>query len=155
MASGLSPSAPGPLTAEQEDFLRALVRVAVYLPRNFDADLGRAEGLSMSEYHVLMDLSKAPGRRLRMGDLAARTALSPGAVTRVVKVLEAKDLVERRPSTLDGRGQDAILTEDGRLRLDHVRPARMESARRRVFDKLEDVDLAASIRLLDRICQER
>jgi DNA-binding MarR family transcriptional regulator len=149
-----SQPAPGPLTAEQDAFLQALARVVIYLPRNFDADLGRAEGFSMSEYSVLMHVSEAPGRRLRMGDLAAHTALSPGAVTRIVKVLEAKGLAERQPSALDGRGQDAVLTEHGGLRLDQVRPAHVASARLRVFDKLAGADLAACTEVLNRIGQE-
>jgi len=148
------PPAPGPLTAEQDAFLRALARVVIYTSRNFDADLGRAEGFSMSEYSVLMHLSEAPGRRLRMGDLAAHTALSPGAVTRVVKALEVKGLAERQPSALDGRGQDAVLTEHGRLRLDQVRPAQVASARLRVFDKLAGADLATCTEVLNRIGQD-
>ena len=144
-----------PLTAEQEEFLRALVRVVVYLPRRFDADLGRAEGFSMSEYHVLMHLAEAPGLRLRMGELAARTALSAGAVTRVVKLLEAKGLAGRQPSERDGRGHDAVLTEFGKLRLEQVRPAQVETVRRGLFDKLEGADLAECARLLNRIVQDR
>ena len=142
------------LTAEQQAFLQALARVAIYLPRNFDADLGRAEGFPMSEYSVLMDLSEAPGSRLRMGDLAAQTALSPGAVTRVVKVLEAKGLAKRQTSADDGRGQDAVLTELGRLRLDKIRPAHVAGARLRVFDKVAGADLAPCTELLNRICQD-
>jgi DNA-binding MarR family transcriptional regulator len=149
-----SPTAPGPLTAEQDLFLEALARVVVYVPRTFDADLGRAEGFTMSEYSVLAHISEAPGRRLRMGDLAFHTALSPGAVTRVVKVLEAKGLAERQPSALDGRGQDAVLTEHGRLRLDQVRPAQLAGARLRIFDKLEGVDLAPCTEVLNRISQD-
>jgi DNA-binding MarR family transcriptional regulator len=148
------PRAPGPLTAEQEAFLRALARVAIYLPRNFDADLGRAEGFPMSEYSVLMDLYEAPERRLRMGDLASHTALSAGAVTRVVKVLEAKGLAERQPSADDGRGQDAVLTEHGRLRLEQIRPAHVAGARLRVFDKLAGMNLAPCTAVLNRICQD-
>lgn len=149
-----SQSVPGPLTAEEDEFLRALVRVVIYIHRTFDADLGRAEGFSMSEYFVLTYLAESPGHRRRMGDLAAHTALSPGAVTRVVKLLEAKGLAEREPSALDGRGQDAVLTERGRLRLDQVRPAQLAGARRRVFDKLAGGDLAACTEVLNRIGQD-
>lgn len=149
-----SRQAPSPLTAEQNAFLRALARMVIYVPRNFEADLGRAEGFRTSEFFVLMHLSEAPGHRLRMGDLAAHTALSPGAVTRVVKVLEAKGLAERQPSALDGRGQDAVLTEKGRVRLDQVRPAHLASVRARIFDKLGGADLAACTEVLDRIGQD-
>ncbi len=130
-----------PLTAEEEAFLSALARVVVYTPRAFAADLGRAHGFGMSEYFTLMHLSEAPGARLRMGDLAAESALSLAAVTRVVTVLEAKGLVERQPCLSDGRGHEAVLTEAGRSRLGQVRPAMVASVRRRMFDKLVGIDL--------------
>lgn len=142
-----------PLSAEQEAFLRALARVVVYIPRVFEADLGRAEGFATSEFFALMHLSESPGARLRMGDLAARSALSLGAVTRVVKVLESKGLVERCASPSDSRGHEAVLTEAGRSRLGQVRPAQVASARRRVFDKLTGIDLQACTDVLARIDQ--
>jgi DNA-binding MarR family transcriptional regulator len=143
-----------PLSVEEEEFVRALARVVIYIPRVFEADLGRAEGFSTSEFFALMHLSESPGGRLRMGDLAARSALSLGAVTRVVKVLESKGLVERRPSPSDGRGYEAVLTEPGCSRLGQVRPAQVASVRRRVFDKLAGIDLQACTDLLSRISQD-
>ncbi len=154
MPADATRSIPAPLTEEEDALLRALARVSISFPRSFDADLGRAEGFSMSEYSVLMQLAEAPLHRRRMGDLAALTALSAGAVTRVVKVLEGKGLVERRPSESDGRGNDACLTELGRERLDRVRPTHVACVRRRVFDKLAGADLARCTEMLDRIAQD-
>jgi DNA-binding MarR family transcriptional regulator len=134
--------------------MRALARVVVYIPRVFEADLGRDQGFSTSEYFALMHLSEAPGGRLRMGDLSTRTALSLGAVTRVVKALEDKGLAERRQSPADGRGHEAVLTEAGRSRLGQVRPVHVASVRRRVFDKLSGIDLAACTDALARIGQD-
>lgn len=142
---------PRPLSAEEEAFMRALAQVVVYIPRAFAADLGRTHGFGMSEYFTLMHLSESPGARLRMGDLAAESALSLAAVTRVVTALEAKGLVERRPSPSDGRGHEAVLTEAGRSRLGQVRPAQVASVRRRVFDKLAGLDLEACTEALSRI----
>lgn len=144
---------PGTLSGGQEDFLRALARTLVFLPRAFIADLGREHELSMSEFFTLMHLSESPQRRLRMGDIAAATALSLGAVTRLVKLLEAKGLVERVPSAADGRVHEAVLTQGGQLRLDLARPAHEESVRRRIFDRLDPADLrtctAALLRISD------
>lgn len=145
---------PAPLTAEEDAFLAALARVVVYIPRVFQADLGRAEGFSTSEFFALMHLAESPDGRLRMGELASRSALSLGAVTRVVKVLEGKGLVERRPSPSDGRGHEAVLTEAGCSRLGRVRPVHLASARRRVLDKLAGLDLAASTEALARISRD-
>jgi DNA-binding MarR family transcriptional regulator len=108
---------PEPLSDEQEEFLRALGRTLVFLPRVFMSDLGHEHDLSMSEFFTLMHLAETPDGRLRMGDVAAATALSLGAVTRVVKLLEGKGLVERTPSPTDGRVHEAVLTGAGRRRL--------------------------------------
>lgn len=145
---------PGPLSDEQEEFLRALGRTLVFLPRAFIADLGQEHGLSMSEFFTLMYLSDAPQQRLRMGDVAAATALSLGAVTRVVKLLEGKGFVERKPNAADGRVHEAVLTEAGRERLGQARPAHLASVRRRIFDKVDGLDLSMCIAALSRMSEE-
>ena len=140
-----------PLSEQQEEFLRALARVVVFLPRVLQADLGKAHGLTTSEFFALMHVSEAPAGGLRMGDLATRSALTLGAVTRVVKLLEDKGLVQRLPSPADGRVRSVVLTPAGRSRLAAVRPAQIESARRRIFDNLDDADLATCSAVLSYI----
>lgn len=129
------------LSGEEAEFMRALTRVLVYVPRVFETDLGREAGLAPNEYFTLMYLSETPDGCLRMGEVAAKTALTLGAVTRVVTLLERKGLVERRRSPDDGRSTLATLTDAGRRRLEELRPAQVRSVRHRIFDKLTDVDL--------------
>jgi len=143
-----------PLSDEQEEFLRALGRTLVFLPRAFMSDLGQEHELSMSEFFTLMHLSETEGGRLRMGDVAAATALSLGAVTRVVKLLEGKGLVERRPSAADGRVHEAVLTEAGRRRLNQARPSHVASVRRRIFNKFDGLDLSMCTTALMRMSEE-
>jgi DNA-binding MarR family transcriptional regulator len=145
---------PRPLSDEQEEFLRALGRALVFLPRAFMSDLGQEHELSMSEFFTLMHLSETPGGRLRMGDVAAATALSLGAVTRVVKLLESKSLVVRRPSATDGRVHEVSLTEAGRQRLHQARPAHVASVRRRIFDKFTGLDLSMCTTALLRMTED-
>ena len=145
---------PEPLSDEQEEFLRALGRTLVFLPRAFMSDLGQEHELSMSEFFTLMHLSEAEGGRLRMGDVAAATALSLGAVTRVVKLLEGKELVGRRPSAADGRVHEAVLTEAGRRRLNEARPSHIASVRRRIFSKLDGLDMSMCTTALLRMSEE-
>jgi DNA-binding MarR family transcriptional regulator len=142
------------LSDEQEEFLRALGRTLVFLPRVFIADFGREHELSMSEFFTLMRLAETPDGRLRMGDVAAATALSLGAVTRVVKLLEGKHLVQRKPSAADGRVHEAVLTAAGRKRLDEALPAHVASVRRRIFDKLDGIDMSMCTAMLLRMSEE-
>jgi len=52
------------------------------LPRNLDRDFGSAVGLTANEYLTLMSLSEAPGRELRMTDLAEDVTCEEGACVR-------------------------------------------------------------------------
>ena len=67
---------PEPLTPTEELFWRALMRIVLSLPRQLHDDMVRATGLTASEYTVIMNLSEAPNRQLRMADLASATGLS-------------------------------------------------------------------------------
>ncbi|MCB2412788.1 MarR family transcriptional regulator [Demequina sp. TTPB684] len=140
-----------PLTEDEQAFLRSLARALVLLPRTFAADIGRAHGLTMSEYFTMMYLSESPGSRMRMGDLAQATALSLPAVTRVVTLLAARGLLLRTPNADDGRGRDVVLTDAGRERLAEALPAQVASVRRRIFDHLDGVDLPAAAAILARV----
>ncbi|WP_062464925.1 MarR family winged helix-turn-helix transcriptional regulator [Demequina soli] len=147
----MAPSPTDPLSPEEDALLRELARVALTLPRTFTADLGPVAGVSLSEYHALMHLSDAPGHALRMSELAARTGLSLGAVTRVMRALETQGLADRRRSVEDGRGQEAFLTDAGLARLSEAIPAHRASARRQIFDRLDPAEVAALADALHRI----
>ena len=99
-----------PLTASEEMLWRALMRIVVVLPRLLDRDMLRTTGLTANEYTTLMNLSEAPKRELRMADLANVAGLSASRMTRLVDDLQSRDLVAKRPSAIDGRGNVAKLT---------------------------------------------
>ena len=146
---------PDVLSDDQEEFLRALGRTLVFLPRVFVADLGREHGLSMSEFFTLMYLVRRPGSGACAWEMwRRRRRCRLGAVTRVVKLLEGKGLVERKPSAADGRVHEAVLTSAGRERLDQALPAHVASVRRRIFDKLEGIDVSQCTTALSRMSEE-
>ena len=132
-----------PLSIEEEEFLRAWVRAALTVPRAFDADLLVGQGMSMSDYNALMHLSEAPGRTLRMSDLASACALSLSGMTRIVSRLEGQGLMQRERCTSDGRGLNAVLTDAGLARLRRAWPTHLASVRRHMMDHLSGLDLPA------------
>jgi DNA-binding MarR family transcriptional regulator len=145
---------PVSLAAAEEAFLRAFARAILTVPRAFEADLLRDQRMSLSEYSSLMHLSEAPGRRLRMSDLAAASALSLSGMTRIVNRLEGQGLVHRERSCSDGRGWNAVLTDAGLERLRQAWPTHLASVRRHVFDHLNDVDVPAFATALQRFAAD-
>ncbi|MFE2089925.1 MarR family winged helix-turn-helix transcriptional regulator [Streptomyces sp. NPDC059460] len=123
-----------PLDPNEEAFVRALSRVLLALPRVVDADMVREAGLPFSEYTPLMHLSEAPGKLMRMSELAAACNLSLSGTTRVVIRLEKQGWVRRAQCTQDGRGWNAVLTEVGLARLDQAWPTHLSSVRRHLVD---------------------
>ena len=85
-----------PLNDTEEVFWRALMRIVISLPRCLDADLVRTVGVTANEYTTLMCLSEAPGRELRMTDLANAAALSASRMTRLVDDLQTRGLVTKQ-----------------------------------------------------------
>jgi DNA-binding MarR family transcriptional regulator len=90
-----------------------------------------------------MYLSEAPGRNLRMSDLASACALSLSGMSRIVSRLEAQGLVERERVSGDGRGLNAVLTDAGLGRLRRAWPTHLASVRRHMMDHLSELDLPA------------
>ncbi|MCS7484799.1 MarR family winged helix-turn-helix transcriptional regulator [Umezawaea endophytica] len=123
-----------PLAADEMLLWATLGRLVHALPRVLEDDMGRATGLSMTDFAALLVLDQAPGRRLRMSELATATGLTPSRITRVVDALRAHGLVDKERHGADARGNVAVLTEAGRTRLDAAQPAHLAIARRRVLD---------------------
>ncbi|MGH8827130.1 MAG: MarR family winged helix-turn-helix transcriptional regulator [Jiangellaceae bacterium] len=135
------------LTAEQQQAWRRFVAVTMLLPYEIDAQLQRDAGLSHVGYWVLAMLSEAPGRALRMSELAARTTASPSRISHVVTRLEGLGWIRRDRSSDDRRGMVAMLTDAGYAKVVECAPGHVETVQQFVFDALTD----DQVRQLDRI----
>lgn len=128
---------PRPLEPDEERLWRALNKIMIGLPRALDEDLVKETGLSLNAYAVLMSLSEAEDRDMRMAELAAATTLSPSRVSRLVGELQAQGLVVKRPCPDDRRGNVTHLTARGMAKLKSAYPHHLASARRRVMDRVD------------------
>ncbi len=140
-----------PLTPTEELFWRALMRIVLSLPRQLHDDMVRAVGLTASEYTVIMNLSEAPNRQLRMADLATATGLSASRTTRLVDGLQSHGLVAKRASSSDGRSNLAELTSLGLTKLRSAWPAHATSVRRRVLDNIPPGTLTKTAQALEAV----
>ncbi len=145
---------PDPLSPTEELFWRALMRIVLSLPRQLHGDMVRATGLTASEYTVIMNLSEAPNRQLRMADLASATGLSASRTTRLVDALQSHGLVAKRASSADGRSNLAELTSLGLSKLRSAWPAHITSVRRRVLDHIPPGTLAETAQALEAVASQ-
>ena len=143
-----------PLNETEEAFWRALMRIVLSLPRRLDSDLVRTVGITANEYTTLMCLSEAPGRELRMADLANAAALSASRMTRLVDDLQTRGLVTKRTSAEDARGTIAKLTQAGLAKLKQAWPAHLASVRGRVFDHVDPDTVTKAAQALSEIAAQ-
>jgi DNA-binding MarR family transcriptional regulator len=145
---------PEPLTPTEEIFWRALMRIVLALPRQLHDDMVRAAGLTASEYTVIMNLSEAPNRQLRMADLATAAGLSASRTTRLVDDLQLHGLVTKRASSADGRSNLAELTSQGLSKLRSAWPAHIASVRSRVLDHVPPGTLTKAAQALEAVAAQ-
>lgn len=105
-------------------------------------------GLSPVEFEVLIRLARSPDSQLRMTDLSCQTSLTTSGVTRVVDRLERDNLVRRAACPTDRRSSYAVLTPQGRNRLDAVLPGHLELVERWLTGLLDPAQLEQLLRTL-------
>lgn len=135
-------SPPRWLTEEEQRAWRAYIRLAQMLMRQLDKDL-HPFGLSMHDYEILVELSEAPLRRMRMTELADRTAQSRSRLSHQINRMEARGLVTREGCEGDKRGTFAVLTSHGAATIYQAAPRHVASVREHFIGQLEPAELTA------------
>jgi DNA-binding MarR family transcriptional regulator len=128
---------------------RAFLRAHAQVVRRLERELADEQGMALTDYDVLVQLSGADRRRLRMSELADRLLLSRSGVTRLVDRLVADGLVERVTCDDDRRGQWAALTDSGLTRLRAATPTHLRGVNEHFLDRLSLDELASLHRMLE------
>jgi DNA-binding MarR family transcriptional regulator len=110
--------------------------------------------LSMADYEVLAQLSDAPGRRMRMSDLAELAMISKSRLSHRMKVMEQAGWVRREECKEDKRGSWAIMTDRGWKAIVKAAPDHVESVRNRFLDHLTVKDQEDAAKIFDRLISE-
>jgi DNA-binding MarR family transcriptional regulator len=124
------------LNADERRAWLAYVDFSTLLADYLNRQLRRDAGMTHADYSLLTSLSAAPDGVLGMSDLAQRLKITRSRLTHAVNRLREAGLVDRREDPADGRGQLAVLTDEGRSLLEEVAPGHVEAVRRAVFDAL-------------------
>ena len=116
-------SVPGPFALDEELFV--LAREGARVP------------LRPQALELLLHLDRAPGNRMRMGDLATSVRLSQSGASRLVDRVERAGHVVREECDADGRVLYAQLSERGKAQLLEARPTYVASVRGRFVERFD------------------
>ena len=146
-------SAPEPpwLTDAQQRSWRAFLGGVTVLMDRLDRDLRSQHGLSLSEYESLVRLSEAPGRTMRMAELAEQAALSRSRLTHTVARLEKIDILRRERCDDDGRGVQAALTSRGVKLLQRAADTHVRGVQDHLVANASAEELAAIGAVMERV----
>jgi DNA-binding MarR family transcriptional regulator len=129
------------LSDEEQAAWRPFVALLFRMPAALDAQLQKDAGISNFEYLVLSGLSEAPGRTLRMSELAAMASGSLSRLSHVVSRLESRGWVRREACPGDGRFINAVLTDEGWAKVVATAPGHVAAVRKLLVDVLSPEDL--------------
>jgi DNA-binding MarR family transcriptional regulator len=101
-----------------------------------DGQLLRDSQIPHGYYEILVRLSEAPGRALRMTQLAEASTSSKSRLSHAVARLEERGWVRRTDCATDRRGQVAQLTDEGFAALAAAAPGHVEQVRHSLIDQL-------------------
>lgn len=140
---------------------RSFLHATEALHGQLDRELQRDAGIPHGYYEILVHLSEAPGRTVRMSELADRSRSSRSRLSHAVARLESQGWVRREACAGDKRGQLCVLTDDGFAVLERAAPGHVAGVRSHLFDQLTAAQVSqlraiseALVSHLDGLCQQ-
>jgi len=124
------------LSEQEQRTWRAFLTACQSLFGAIDGQLVRDSGLPHGYYEILVHLSEAPDRALRMSQLATASTFSKSRLSHAVARLEERGWVVRLDCPTDRRGQIAQLTNEGFAMLAAAAPGHVEQVRRSLINPL-------------------
>ncbi|MFD5697691.1 MarR family winged helix-turn-helix transcriptional regulator [Streptomyces lasiicapitis] len=135
-ADGEGSRSPRWLDDEEQRTWLAYVHASTLLEDFLDRQLQRDAGMPHVYYGLLVQLSAAPRKRLRMTELAKSSKITRSRLSHAVARLEKSGWVRREDCATDKRGQFAILTDEGFEVLRQTAPGHVLAVRQALFDRL-------------------
>ncbi|WP_309052245.1 MarR family transcriptional regulator [Streptomyces sp.] len=135
-------TAPRWLSDDEQRTWRAYLHATTLLEDHLDRQLQRDAGMPHIYYGLLVQLSQAPRRRLRMTELARSAKITRSRLSHAVARLEKNGWVRREECPSDKRGQFALLTEEGMEVLRRTAPGHVAAVRQALFDRLSPEQVA-------------
>ena len=124
------------LTDAEQRAWRAFIEANRLLFEVLDRQLQQEAGIPHAYYEILVQLSEAPGRSLRMSRLADSTRSSRSRLSHAVDRLVDRGWIERVDCETDRRGQVAKLTDVGFAALAAAAPGHVAAVQRHMMQRL-------------------
>lgn len=124
------------LTDEEQSVWRAYRHATTLLEDHLDRQLQRDAGMPHIYYGLLVQLSQAPRRQMRMTELAKDAKITRSRLSHAIARLERNGWVRREECPSDKRGQNAVLTDEGFSMLRRSAPGHVTAVRQAMFDRL-------------------
>ena len=116
-----------------------------------DRQLKADSGLTGDDYEVLVRLSEATDRRMRMSDLAESVTNSPSRLSQRIDRLSRDGVVERERCGEDARVWWVVLTDAGYERLAEAAVGHVAEVRRLFVDRLSPDEIEVLAMVLPRL----
>ncbi|MET9672287.1 MarR family transcriptional regulator [Streptomyces sp. NPDC006482] len=124
------------LSDGEQHVWRSYLHATTLLEDHLDRQLQRDAGMPHVYYGLLVQLSQAPDRRLRMTELARNAKITRSRLSHAIARLEKNGWVRRENCPSDKRGQFALLTDEGTEVLGRTAPGHVTAVRQALFDRL-------------------
>ena len=138
------------LDAEEMRAWRAFIDGTQRLLEVLNREVNDAHGLSLADYRILVLLSEAESKSMRMSDLAVGIVSSRSRLTHQIRRLEAVGIVTRRGCPDDRRGVLATLTTEGQRRLQEAAPTHVAGVRAHLIDLLDATEQRTIVEVFER-----
>jgi DNA-binding MarR family transcriptional regulator len=131
------------LTADEQRAWRAYMRATTALTARLNRQLQAESGLSLPEYEVLVQLSEAPGGKLRPFQLGLALDWEQSRLSHLLSRMTRRGFVTRRDCPGDRRGALVALTRRGRVAIESAAPGHVAAVRHLVFDQIDSSQAGA------------
>jgi DNA-binding MarR family transcriptional regulator len=141
------------LSEDEQRTWRTFVQATKRLFDQLEDELDQQTEVPSHYYEVLAPLAEAPGRRLRMSDLADLSQSSRSRLSHSMARLESLGWIRREASQTDRRGAFAVLTDEGFSAIEAAAPVHAEGVRSHFFDQLDVEQLEELRRISERVLE--
>lgn len=139
------------LTKNQQRAWRQWINIQARSSTELTRQLQSESKLSLAEYVVLVHLSEAPERQLRIAALADALQWDRSRVSHQLTRMSKRGFVSRKSCDADGRGAFVVLEEEGLNTLVAAAPGHANKVQELFFDKLTDRETIQLANILEKL----